>query len=486
MSSSTDVYQNPLAERYASREMLEAFSNDRRYRTWRRLWIALAEAEMELGLEVTPEQIAELRAHVEDIDYARVAEIESELRHDVMAHITAYGELCPSARPILHLGATSCYVTDNADAILIRDALLLVRTRLCELLRAFRESATEWKNLPALGYTHFQPAQLVTVGKRIAMWAQDFLLDLDEIDHQLEILRFRGVKGTTGTQASFLRLFDGDHEKVEELDRRVTSKLGFDRRFLITGQTYSRKQDESVLHALSGIAQSAHKFTNDFRILQGVGEMEEPFGKKQVGSSAMPYKRNPMRLERISSLAKFVLCEAQNAVWVYATQWFERTLDDSANRRLSIPQAFLAIDALLVIAVSCVRGVVVNRAIVERRLGEEFPFMASENLLMLAVRAGGDRQELHECIRRHSMDVARARKEQGQAENDLLERLAADPAFAAVRDRIGEVSDPADYVGRSAEQVVAFFRDEVEPRVDAVPASASSGSSSTPSWDVRV
>ncbi|HLU47325.1 MAG TPA: lyase family protein, partial [Planctomycetota bacterium] len=333
-----ESYRDPLVERYASREMLEIFSAGHRYRTWRRLWLALAECEHELGLEITREQVEELRAHVDDpIDWDRVAEIERELRHDVMAHIAHFGERCPRARSIIHLGATSCFVTDNADILLARDGLRLLRTRLVALLAAFRDFALAHKDVPTLGYTHFQPAQLTTIGKRAALWAQDFLLDLQEVDRRLEELRFRGVKGTTGTQASFLRLFDGDDARVEELDRRVSERMGFERRFLITGQTYSRKQDDAVLHALSGIAQSAHKFSTDVRLLQAIGDMEEPFEKSQVGSSAMPWKRNPMRLERISSLAKYVLSQAQNAAWIHATQWFERTLDDSANRRLSIP-----------------------------------------------------------------------------------------------------------------------------------------------------
>ncbi|MEM7234570.1 MAG: adenylosuccinate lyase [Planctomycetota bacterium] len=479
MNRPNDVYQNPLVERYASREMLQVFSADERYRTWRRLWIALAESERELGLDVSAEQIDELKAHVDDIDYERVAQIESELRHDVMAHITAYGEKCPNARPIIHLGATSCFVTDNADLVLMRQALDIIRGRLAELLSAMRDFSDEHKDLPVLSYTHFQPAQLSTVGKRAAIWAQDFLLDIQEVDQRLEQMRFRGVKGTTGTQASFLRLFDGDSEKVEDLDRRVGEKMGFSDRFRICGQTYSRKVDEAILHALSGVAQSAHRFTNDVRILQGVGEMEEPFGTKQVGSSAMPYKRNPMKLERISSLAKYVVCEAQNAAWVYSTQWFERTLDDSANRRLSIPQAFLAVDAFLILCVNVVKGMDVYPEVIRSRIAEELPFMASENLMMLATRAGGDRQQLHECIRGHSMEVAKARR-QGKRGNDLLERLAGDPLFAAVKDRIAEVSDPADYIGRAPEQVTLFFRDEVQPWIEKYAGAEQS------SWEVRV
>ena len=354
MSIESQSYQNPLVKRYASAEMLRIFSDDNRYRPWRRLWLALAESEAELGLNISEAQLDELRAHLDDIDYDRVAQHESELRHDVMAHIKTFGEACPSAAGIIHLGATSCYVTDNADCILNRQALELVRSRLVRLLGALERCALEYKELPALAYTHFQPAQLTSVGKRAAIWAQDLLLDLKEVQFRLDGLRFRGVKGTTGTQASFLRLFDGDTDKVEALDEMVTKKMDFEARFRVTGQTYTRKQDEATLHALSGLAQSAHKISNDVRLLQRLGEMEEPFETRQVGSSAMPYKRTPMRMERGSSLAKFVICEAQNGAWVHSTQWFERTLDDSANRRLSIPQSFLGIDAILILMVNVV------------------------------------------------------------------------------------------------------------------------------------
>jgi adenylosuccinate lyase len=462
VSNPDDVYQNPLCERYASEEMLRTFSANERYRTWRRLWIVLAEAESELGLPITAAQVAELRAHEGDLDLARVARVEKEIRHDVMAHITVFGEQCPSAKPIIHLGATSAYVTDNADLILMRQGLEILRDRLVLLLEAFRDFALAHKDLPALAYTHLQPAQLTTVGKRAAIWAQDFLLDLEDTVERIARLRFRGVKGTTGTQASFLGLFDGDAAKVEELDRRVTEKMGFRRAFLVTGQTYTRKADDAVLHVLSGIAQSAHKFSTDARILQSFGELEEPFEASQVGSSAMPYKRNPMRLERISSLAKFAICEAQNAAWVHATQWFERTLDDSANRRITIPQAFLAADAILILALNVVRGFKVYPEVIRRRLDEELPFMASEDILMAAVREGGDRQALHERIRGHAMAVAEARKRAG-ARNDLLDRLAGDPLFAKVKARIPALADPARRTGRSAEQVERFFRDEAAP-----------------------
>jgi adenylosuccinate lyase len=480
MRDANDVYQNPLVERYASREMLECFSGNRRYRAWRELWIALAECEAELGLPIAPGQIEEMRRCADRIDYERVAQIEKELRHDVMAHITAFGELCPSARPIIHLGATSCFVTDNADLILMRQGLEIVAGKLAALLEAFRTFALEHKDLPALAYTHLQPAQLTTVGKRAAMWAQDFLIDLQEVLSRRDGLRFRGVKGTTGTQASFLKLFDGDHARVEELDRRVTQRMGFSSAFRVTGQTYTRKVDDGVLHALCGIAQSAHKFTNDARILQGFGELEEPFEAKQVGSSAMPYKRNPMRLERISSLAKLVLCEAQNAAWIQATQWFERTLDDSANRRISIPQAFLAVDALLLLAVTVVRGFKVHPAVIRRRVDEELPFMATEDLLMLAVKLGGDRQALHEHIRSHAMQVSQARRA-GTAANDLLERLAADPSFARVKPHIAELSDPGRFVGRAPQQVETFFREEVDPLLR-----RAGGDRGPSNWDVKV
>jgi adenylosuccinate lyase len=487
MPDSNERYENPLAARYSSEEMLRVFSANNRYRTWRRLWTALAEAQSELGLDISSEQIDEMRANIENIDFERVAEHEVALRHDVVAHIRTFAEACPAAGPIIHLGATSCFVTDNADVILLRQGLEIVRGRLARLLECLRDFAIEHRSLPTLAYTHFQPAQLTTVGKRAALWAQDLLLDLDEVDYRLSRLRFRGVKGTTGTQASFLRLFDGDSAKVEELDRLVTEKMGFTERFRITGQTYSRKQDEGVLQALSGIAQSAHKMTNDVRLLQRLGELEEPFGEKQVGSSAMPYKRNPMRSERIASLAKYVICEAQNGAWVHSTQWFERTLDDSANRRLSIPQSFLGADAILILLVNVIDGLVVYPFVVRQTLNEELEFMASENLMMLAVRAGGDRQELHERIRDHAMHVTHARRTGGEG-TSLLERLSADPLFAAVKDRLGDVSDPSAYIGRCPEQVEAFCRDEVTPAIDRVreAETAAGGSSAGVSWDVRV
>jgi adenylosuccinate lyase len=480
MGGSHEIYQNPLTERYASSDMLRTFSAAERYRTWRLLWIALAEAEAELGLPITADQIAEMRARVDDLDLDRVAAVEAKLRHDVMAHITVFGELCPKAKPIIHLGATSAYVTDNTDLILMRRGLRVLEEKLAALLHAFRDLALGHKHLPALAYTHLQPAQPTTVGKRVAMWAQDFLIDLEELGRRLEGLRFRGVKGTTGTQASFLGLFAGDSRKVESLDRLVSEKMGFTNPFTVTGQTYTRKVDDLILHVLSGIAQSAHKFSNDARILQGFGEMEEPFEATQVGSSAMPYKRNPMRLERISSLAKLIICDAQNAAWIHATQWFERTLDDSANRRISIPQGFLAADAILILAVNVVAGFKVYPEVIRRRIEAELPFLASEEALMLAVKEGGDRQELHERIRSHAMEVVAARRA-GAARNDLLDRLAADPGFARVAARIHELADPARHVGRAAEQVDAFFRDEVEPALSRV-----EGAKGGRSWEVKV
>jgi adenylosuccinate lyase len=462
MKEASLVYENPLTDRYASREMAECFSPAQRYQTWRRLWVALAEAQSDLGLDVRAEQIAQMRAHIESIDVDRVAEVEKQLRHDVMAHITVFGEQCPLAKPIIHLGATSCFVTDNADLILMRRGLAILEEKLAALLAAFREFSLQHRALPALAYTHYQPAQLTTVGKRSALWAQDFLLDYHEIVDVAKKLRFRGVKGATGTQASFLQLFGGDSSQVDALDERVAEKMGFERPFRITGQTYTRKLDDFVVRVLAGVAQSAHKATNDARLLQGSGELLEPFGSKQVGSSAMPYKRNPMRLERVSSLAKFVLCAAQNPAWIHATQWMERTLDDSANRRISIPEVFLATDALLVLMNNVVRGFEVQPGVIRKRIDEELPFIASESLLMLAVQHGGDRQELHECIRQHAMAVVEARRERG-APNDLIERLAVDPHFAHVQSMIEELMEPARYVGRSAEQVELFVQEELDP-----------------------
>lgn len=450
---SHDIYANPLISRYASREMAELFSPQRRHSTWRRLWIALAEAEQELGLDITDEQLDELRANVDNIDFENAARHEREKRHDVMAHVHAYGDQCPSAKGIIHLGATSCYVTDNADLILMREALQLIRARLVGVIAELAKFADQYKDLPCLGFTHLQPAQPTTVGKRATLWCYDLVLDLEEVDHRLATLKLRGAKGTTGTQATFLSLFDGDHEKVEELNRRVVQKLGFESDYAVTGQTYSRKIDSQFLAVLSGIGQSAHKAGNDLRILQSLKEIEEPFEKSQIGSSAMAYKRNPMRSERMCSLARFAMCLQSNADQTMATQWMERTLDDSANRRLTIPQAFLAIDAVLILYRNITDGLVVYPKVIAKRLNEELPFMATEEILMEGVRAGGDRQELHERIRIHSQAAAAQVKQEGAA-NDLLERLQKDEAFASIK--LTKALDSRRFIGRAAEQVSSF------------------------------
>ncbi|MHC4877017.1 MAG: adenylosuccinate lyase [Planctomycetota bacterium] len=457
---SHDIYSNPLISRYASREMAQLWSPQRRHETWRRLWIALAEAERELGLDISEQQIAELKANVSNIDFDAAATYERELRHDVMAHVHAYGDQCPSAKGIIHLGATSCYVTDNADLILIREGLEMVRSRLVSVISALGEFAAQYRDLPTLGFTHLQPAQPTTVGKRATLWCYDLVLDLEEIEHRIESLRFRGVKGTTGTQATFLSLFGGDHAKVEQLNELVTRKLGFDESYAVTGQTYSRKVDSHLLASLSGLAQSAHKAGSDLRILQSRKEIEEPFEKKQIGSSAMAYKRNPMRAERMCSLARFVTSMQSTADQTFATQWLERTLDDSAVRRLSIPQAFLAIDAVLILYRNVADGLVVYPKTIEKHLSEELPFMATEEILMAGVQAGGDRQDLHERIRVHSQEAARQVKAEGLP-NDLISRLQEDEGFAGV-DLTGAL-DAKKYIGRAPEQVDAFLRDIVQP-----------------------
>jgi adenylosuccinate lyase len=453
------VYDHPLVTRYASKEMAALWGPQRKHSTWRRLWVALAEAEHELGLRVTPEQIAELRAHVDDIDFARAAEHERRLRHDVMAHIHTYGEACPGARDIIHWGATSCYVTDNADLLLMRDGLRLLAGKLAGVIDALADFARRWRDLPTLGFTHFQPAQLTTVGKRACLWGYDFVLDLHEIEHRLATLRFRGVKGTTGTQASFLALFRGDHEKVKQLDQLVARKMGFDQVYPVTGQTYTRKVDSQVLDALSGLGQTAHKFGTDLRLLAHRQEVDEPFEKDQVGSSAMAYKRNPMRSERMCGLARFLSTLPVSAAQTAATQWLERTLDDSVNRRLTLPQAFLAADAVLRLAANVAGGLVVNTAVIERNVREALPYLVTENVLMAAVDRGGDRQALHERIRQHSHAVTGQLKEGGR--NDLLDRLRADPEFAGL-DWPG-LLDPRGLVGRAPEQVDEFLAAEVEP-----------------------
>lgn len=453
------MFIHPLIDRYASREMIEAFSQERRFSTWRRLWIALAEAEMELGLPITPEQIEELKAHKDDLNLEVARKYEEELRHDVMAHIKAYGDQCPKARGIIHLGATSCFITDNTDVILMREALDILLVKVANVLNNLAKFAHEYKDLPTLGYTHFQPAQPTTVGKRAALWAQDFLLDLKEIEYVKNNLRFRGVKGTTGTQDSFLKLFNGDHEKVKALDAMVTKKMGFNNSFLITGQTYTRKQDSRVIYALTGLAQSAHKMATDLRLLQHLKEIEEPFGKRQVGSSAMPYKRNPMRCERICALSRFLLSMGENLPYTTATQWLERTLDDSANRRIAIPEAFLTADAILELCIDVTSGLVVYPNVIERHLREELPFMAAEEVMMKAVKKGGDRQAIHERIRSHAMEAARAVKE-GQP-NPFLDLVATDPTLGLEKRELEEALDPKRFIGRAPQQVEEFLEEEL-------------------------
>lgn len=457
---SHDLYQNPLNTRYASREMSALWSEQRKHSTWRRLWVALAEAQRELGLPITAEQVDELRRHVDDIDFDRAARYERELRHDVMAHVHAYRDLCPTAGGIIHLGATSCYVTDNTELIQIRDGLKLIRGKLVQVIDGLARFAARYRELPCLGMTHLQPAQPTTVGKRATLWCHDLVLDLAEVEHRLASLRFRGVKGTTGTQATFLTLFGGDHAKVLELERLVAGRLGFASAYPVTGQTYSRKVDAQVLATLSGIGQSAHKAGSDLRILQSFKELEEPIEARQIGSSAMAYKRNPMRAERMCALARFAMALTASGDQTSATQWMERTLDDSANRRLTLPQAFLAIDAVLILYRNIADGLGVHPQVIARRLGEELPFMATEEILMAGVQAGGDRQDLHERIRVHSLEAAREVKERGRA-NDLLQRLQSDPAFARV-DLTGAL-DPGRYVGRAPQQVDEFIADVVEP-----------------------
>ena len=458
----TNTYESPLSSRYASEEMLYLFSADKKFSTWRKLWVALARAEMELGLPVTQEQVDELEAHIYDIDYEKAAAWEKKLRHDVMAHVHTYGELCPKAMPIIHLGATSCYVGDNTDVILMREGLILVRNKLVQVLDALAKFAREYKALPTLGFTHFQAAQLVTVGKRASLWMNDLLLDLEEVEHRISTLKLLGSKGTTGTQASFLELFNGDHQKVKELERKIAKEMGFDGVVPVSGQTYSRKMDYSVLSVLSGIAQSASKFATDMRLLCHLKEVEEPFEKNQIGSSAMPYKRNPMRCERICSLARYVIVDAGNPAVTAATQWFERTLDDSANKRISVPEAFLAVDAILNIYRNVASGLVVHPKVIEKHVLEELPFMASENIMMDAVVRGGDRQELHERIRVLSQEAGRNVKDLGLS-NNLIDLIAADPAFGMTKEELTAHLEPSRYVGRCPEQVEEFLAEAVQP-----------------------
>lgn len=455
-----EMYENPLIGRYASAEMSRLWGGQRKFSTWRRLWVALAEAQQELGLPVTDAQIAEMKAHVDEIDFGAAAVYEKQRRHDVMAHVLTFGDACPQARSVIHWGATSCFVTDNTDLILLREALGMMRARLAAVIDRLAVFAREYRELPCLGYTHFQPAQPTTVGKRATLWAYDLVLDLEEIEHRIRALKARSAKGTTGTQASFLELFEGDQAKVRRLDDLVARKMGFDAGYAVTGQTYSRKVDSQILDSLSGIGQSAHKAATDLRLLANRKEIEEPFEKDQIGSSAMAYKRNPMRCERICSLAKYLMALPISAAHTFSTQWMERTLDDSANRRLVIPQAFLTTDAILILYQNVASGLVVYPEVIARNLRDELPFMASENILMAAVAAGGDRQDLHERIRRHSMDAAHVVKREGRP-NDLLDRLAADEAFREVN--LQAATDPTRFTGRAAQQVEEFIQEVVDP-----------------------
>ena len=459
---STDRYQSPLSERYASEEMQYIFSQDKKFKTWRQLWIALAEAEHELGLPVTEEQIQELREHRDDINYEVAKEREALVRHDVMAHVYAYGTQCPKAKGIIHLGATSCYVGDNTDIIVMTEALKLVKKKLVNVLNELAKFADSYKAQPTLAFTHFQPAQPTTVGKRASLWMMELLLDLEDLDYLIGSMRLLGSKGTTGTQASFMELFDGDHEKAKAVDRKIAEKMGFPGCYPVSGQTYSRKVDSRVLNVLAGIAQSAHKFSNDIRLLQHLKEVEEPFEKNQIGSSAMAYKRNPMRSERMASLANYVMADAMNPMMTASTQWFERTLDDSANKRISIPEAFLAVDGILNLYLNVVDGLVVYPKVIEKHMMAELPFMATENIMMDAVKAGGDRQELHERIRVLSMEAGRNVKEKGM-ENNLLELIAADPAFNLKLEDLRKLMEPSRYTGRAKEQVEEFLADVIGP-----------------------
>lgn len=465
---STDRYVSPLSERYASREMQYIFSPDMKFRTWRKLWIALAETEMELGLSqngepvITQEQIDELKAHAEDINYDVAKAREKEVRHDVMSHVYAYGQQCPKAAGIIHLGATSCYVGDNTDIIVMTEALKLVKTKLVNVIAELAEFAEQYKELPTLAFTHFQPAQPTTVGKRATLWAQEFCLDLEDLDYVLSTMKLLGSKGTTGTQASFLELFNGDQETIDKIDPMIAAKMGFEKCYPVSGQTYSRKVDTRVCNVLAGIAASAHKMSNDIRLLQHLKEVEEPFEKSQIGSSAMAYKRNPMRSERIASLSRYVMIDALNPAITSATQWFERTLDDSANKRLSIPEAFLAVDGILDLCLNVVDGLVVYDKVITKRLMSELPFMATENIMMDAVKSGGNRQELHERIRELSMEAGANVKREGK-ENNLLELIAQDPSFNLTEDALRETMDPKKYVGRAPLQVERFLKEVVGP-----------------------
>ena len=462
---STDRYVSPLSERYASKEMQYIFSPDMKFRTWRRLWIALAETEKELGLPITQEQIDELKAHKDDINYDVAKERERQVRHDVMSHVYAYGVQCPKAKGIIHLGATSCYVGDNTDIIVMTEALKLVKKKLVNVIAELAKFAEKYKDLPTLAFTHFQPAQPTTVGKRATLWMQEFMLDLEDLNYVLSTMKLLGSKGTTGTQASFLELFDGDQETIDKIDPMIAEKMGFKQCYPVSGQTYSRKVDTRVVNILAGIAASAHKFSNDIRLLQHLKEVEEPFEKSQIGSSAMAYKRNPMRSERIASLSRFVMVDAMNPAITSATQWFERTLDDSANKRLSVPEGFLAIEGILDLCLNVVDGLVVYPKVIEKRLRSELPFMATENIMMDAVKAGGDRQELHERIRELSMEAGKTVKVEGK-DNNLLELIAADPAFNLTLEELEKTMDPAKYTGRASVQVDAFLKNVINPMLE--------------------
>ena len=462
----TDRYVSPLSERYASKEMQYIFSPDMKFRTWRKLWIALAETERELGLNITQEQIDEMKAHADDINYDVAKERERQVRHDVMSHVYAFGVQCPKAKGIIHLGATSCYVGDNTDIIVMTEALKLVRKKLVNVIAELSKFAAQYKDQPTLAFTHFQPAQPTTVGKRATLWTQEFLMDLEDLEYVLSTMKLLGSKGTTGTQASFLELFDGDQETIDKIDPMIAEKMGFKSCYPVSGQTYSRKVDTRVLNILAGIAASAHKMSNDIRLLQHLKEVEEPFEKSQIGSSAIAYKRNPMRSERIASLSRYVMIDALNPAITSATQWFERTLDDSANKRLSVPEGFLAIDGILDLCLNVVDGLVVYPKVIEKRLMSELPFMATENIMMDAVKAGGDRQELHERIRELSMEAGKNVKVEGK-DNNLLELIAADPAFNLTLEDLQKSMDPSRYTGRAKEQTEAFIANVVQPVLDA-------------------
>ncbi len=456
------VYDTPFKERYASKEMLALFSPDKKFSTWRKLWIALAEAEQELGLPVTDEQIAQMKANIMPIDYDYARNMEKKFRHDVMAHVHTYGCAAPKAMPIIHLGATSCFVGDNADILIMHEALGLVYAKIVNVLAQFRTFAMKYKDLPTLGFTHFQPAQLTTVGKRASLWMQDLLMDLENIEFTMQSLMLLGTKGTTGTQASFMSLFDNDQEKVKRLDTLVAEKIGFARVQPVSGQTYSRKQDSRVLAALAGVAESAHKFANDLRLLAHLKEIEEPFESTQIGSSAMAYKRNPMRSERVCSIARYVISLSANPYYTHSTQWFERTLDDSANRRMSIPEAFLGIDSILELLINITGGMVVYDKIIAKRINDELPFMATENIIMAAVKQGADRQEMHERIRVHSMEAGKRVKQEG-LDNNMMELMAADDKIPLSREQISTLLNPKDYVGRAPEQTAGFISGFIDP-----------------------